>query len=88
MEMRLLYMSEKTYCVVFQNSKLTSTFDQFLYLRHYIQGYKVMVWTKIEKGEIQYNVHLYTVVLENDSPDNSIQKVMQENKILCNNSSI
>ena len=33
-------MSKETTYVVFKNSKLTFTFEHYLYLRHYIQEYK------------------------------------------------
>ena len=35
-------MSKKTKCVVFQNSKLTLTFDVYVYWKRYIQEYKAI----------------------------------------------
>ena len=56
MEFWLLYMSQRTKCVVFQNAKSIVTFDKYLTREHVIQEFKNIIWTK--KKNIKSNVSL------------------------------
>ena len=76
MQVWLSYMSVKTKCVAFQNSKSTATFASTDTL--------LKTWIKIEKCSIQSNVNIYTDGLKSfdncDSTLNSIQTLMREIK--------